>query len=145
MRVSGDWEAERVREYLESAVVPVRLATNTESGSPWMLSLWYRFEEGSLWCATRADADVVDYVEADDRVAFEVSTNEPPYMGVRGAGRATITPDAEKELLRGLLERYLGGTDSELAEGLLAPGRDEVRIEIDPGKVYAWDFSGRMG
>ena len=41
-----------------------------------------------------------------------------------------------------MLERYLGGTDSELAEILLAPGREEVRIEV--GRAYTWDFSDRM-
>ncbi|MFB6218051.1 MAG: pyridoxamine 5'-phosphate oxidase family protein [Halobacteriaceae archaeon] len=144
MRVSGDWDEQRVRSYLEEAVVPVRLATHTPAGGPWLLSLWYRFRAGSLWCATHAAADVVEYIDADDRVAFEVSTNDPPYRGVRGAGRASVEPDPEKELLRALLDRYLGGAEGDLAEALLAPEREEVRIEIDPAKVYAWDFSDRM-
>ena len=110
-----------------------------------MLSLWYLWEDDALWCATGADADVVRHLGADDEVAFEVSTNDPPYRGVRGRGRATIEPDEEKTLLGRLLERYLGGTDSALAERLLDPARDEVRIRIDPVRVHSWDYSGRMG
>jgi len=109
-----------------------------------MLSLWYRYRDGALWCATSASADVVDYLASDDRVAFEISTNRPPYRGVRGNGTATIDPDVDKELLRELLERYLDGTDSPLAERLLSPGREEVRIRIDPARVYTWDFTDRM-
>ena len=73
-----------------------------------------------------------------------MSTNDPPYRGVRGAGSATVAPDEDKETLRTMLERYLGGTDSELAEILLAPGREEVRIEVEVDRAYTWDFSDRM-
>jgi len=27
---------------------------------------------------------------------------------------------------------------------LLAPGREELRIRIDPVRLHAWDYSGRM-
>jgi hypothetical protein len=38
----------------------------------------------------------------------------------------------------------LARADSPLAERLLSPDRDEVRIRIDPSRVYTWDFSHRM-
>jgi nitroimidazol reductase NimA-like FMN-containing flavoprotein (pyridoxamine 5'-phosphate oxidase superfamily) len=109
-----------------------------------MLSLWYLWEDDALWCATGADADVVRYLRANDEVAFEVSTNDPPYRGVRGRGHASIDVDEEKTLLRRLLQRYLGGTDSTLARRLLAPERDEVRIRVDPARLHSWDYSDRM-
>jgi nitroimidazol reductase NimA-like FMN-containing flavoprotein (pyridoxamine 5'-phosphate oxidase superfamily) len=109
-----------------------------------MLSLWFLYRDGAFWCATSATADVVDYLAADDHVAFEISTNEPPYKGVRGNGTASVEPDDQKALLRELLERYLGGTDSGLADRLLSPDREEVTIRIDPDRLYTWDFSDRM-
>ena len=109
-----------------------------------MLSLWYRFADGVFECATGADAAVVEYLEYDPTVSFEVSTNETPYRGVRGNGQATVDSDPEKELLTELLERYLGGTDSPLAEQLLAGDREEVRIELDPDRLVTWDYSNRM-
>jgi nitroimidazol reductase NimA-like FMN-containing flavoprotein (pyridoxamine 5'-phosphate oxidase superfamily) len=104
----------------------------------------YRYRDDALWCATSASADVVGYLRHDDAVAFEVSENEPPYRGVRGDGTATVEPDPGKELLRALLERYLGGTDSGLAAWLLREDREEVRVRIDPDRAYAWDYSDRM-
>jgi len=141
---NGAWSAAEATAYLEAATVPIRVACRTPSGGLWMLSLWYRYRDGAFHCATSADADVVRYLEADPDVAFEVSANDPPYRGVRGAGTASITPDEDKALLEALLDRYLGGTDSALAERLLAADRREVHVRIDPERCYSWDFSERM-
>jgi len=141
---TGPWSPERTREYLEERTVPVRVATRTPDGRLWMLSLWYLYRDGALRCATSASADVVAFLEDDPGVAFEVSENEPPYMGVRGSAEATLTPDEDKRLLRELLSRYLGGTDSPLARRLLDAEREEVSIRLDPTRVHTWDYSGRM-
>jgi len=93
----------------------------------------------------RASADLADFLAHDDHVSFEVSTNEPPYKGVRGRGHATVTPDADKELLRSLLERYLDGVDNPTGDRLLRPEREEIRVRIEPERLHSWDYSGRMG
>jgi len=144
MEPTGAWDRERTETFLQSETIPIRLSCHTQADVLWMLSLWYLYRDDALWCATSASADVVDYLTGDDRVAFEISTNDPPYKGVRGNGTASIEADPDKTLLKELLERYLGGTDSPLAERLLSPERDEVRIRIDPTKMYTWDFSERM-
>jgi len=144
VRYTGAYTPEETAAFLDEAVVPIRLACSTPRGGLWMLSLWYRFEDEQFLCATHAAADVVEYVEHDPSVAFEVSTNDAPYRGVRGAGRARIEPDEDKQLLRTLLDRYRGGTDTPLARELLSEDREEVRIVIEPTKLYAWDFSERM-
>ncbi|MFP8955812.1 pyridoxamine 5'-phosphate oxidase family protein [Natrialbaceae archaeon A-CW3] len=144
MKIRGSLPREAITTYLEEATIPLRLACRTPSGRLWMLSLWFTYRDGTLQCATAASADVVRYLEHDSDVAFEVSSNEPPYAGVRGAGTATISPDPDKTLLRELLEEYLGGTESSLANSLLDEGRSEVTITIEPAVVYGWDFSGRM-
>ena len=143
-RLTGAWSTDEAEAFLDSATVPLRLSCHASSESLWMLSLWYLYREDAFWCATSATADVVDYLGDTDHVAFEISTNEPPYKGVRGNGTATVEPDPEKVLLGELLERYLGGTDSDLAERLLSPDRDEGTIQIDPDRLYTWDFSDRM-
>jgi hypothetical protein len=145
-RYTGAWDADAASAFLSETTVPLRLACHTPGGRLWMLSLWFRWEgdESALWCATSASADVVSYLESNDDVAFEASTNDPPYRGVRGNGTASIRPDPDKALLERLIVRYLGDTDSGLARGLLSAEREEVKIRIDPEKVYSWDFSDRM-
>jgi len=141
---AGAWDADKTEAFLDSATVPLRLSCHATGESLWMLSLWFLYREDAFWCATSANADVVDYLAEDDHVAFEISTNDPPYKGVRGNGTASVEPDPEKTLLRELLRRYLGGTDSELADRLLSPEREEVTIRIDPDRLYTWDFTDRM-
>ena len=167
VRYKGTWDADGVAAFLDEVVVPVRIACRTPAGGLWIVSLWYRREQGDapdraadgggstvgdngadgapvLRCATGADAEIVRYLEQDADVAFEVSTDRPPYRGVRGSGTVDIAPDEEKATLRALLERYLGGTDSALADRLLASDRDEVRLTLRPDRVYSWDFSDSM-
>ena len=144
MNISGPWSADEATDFLASTSIPIRLATTTPSGGLWMVSLWYQYADGQFECATSASADLVAFLEGDDRVAFEVSTNRPPYKGVRGAGTATVEPDPEREVLRSLLERYLGGTESDLAATLLDKRREEVRIAIAPERVSSWDYTERM-
>ncbi len=144
MKLTGAWTRAEIDDFL-TVTVPVRLSCRTPEEHLWMLSLWYLWEDDALWCATAESADVVRYLEHRDEVAFEVSTNDPPYRGVRGRGHATVDADEDKTLLRRLLQRYLGGTDSALATRLLDPDRDEVRIRIDPVRMHSWDYSARMG
>jgi len=143
MEPSGPWNLDRVDEFLEDTTVPVRIGCHTPSGTPWIVSLWFTWD-GAINCATSADADLVDFLAHDDHVSFEVSTNDPPYKGVRGRGHTTVSVDEEKTLLRSLLERYLGGVDNEVGDRLLSPDREEVRVRIDPKRLHTWDYSQRM-
>ena len=141
----GAWDADEVEAFLRMVTVPLRLATHRPDESLWVVTLWYRYEEGSIECATWANADVVRYLRNDAEVAFDVSTNEVPYRGVRGNGTTSLAPDDGKAVLRALVERYLGGMDSGLARWLLDDDREEVRIRIRPRTIYSWDYSDRMG
>ena len=144
MHVRGDLDRGEIEQLLDDLTVPVRIACRTPGDHPWMLSLWFRYRDERLLCATAKRADVVRYLEYDDQVAFEVSTNDPPYKGVRGRGRATVRDDPEKALLRELLHQYLGSTETPLGNRLLREDREEVTISIDPAVVFGWDFTERM-
>jgi len=155
---TGVWDHDETVAFLDGHAVPLRLACRTPVDRLWMLSLWFRYVPaddagtdrtdgpgGEFHCATAADADVVDFLRADPDVAFEVSTNHPPYRGVRGRGTATVESEGATDTLRTLLERYLGGTDSDLARWLLSPEREEVRIRVAPDRLHSWDYTDRMG
>jgi nitroimidazol reductase NimA-like FMN-containing flavoprotein (pyridoxamine 5'-phosphate oxidase superfamily) len=143
--VDGDWSRAETEQFLEEAVVPVRIGCHNPGGGLWMLSLWYRHREGTIECATQQSADIVSFLRQDGEVCFEVSTNRPPYMGVRGKGTATVEATGGKEILRALLERYIGTTDAEIGRMLLREDREEAAIRIEPSRLYTWDFTPRMG
>jgi hypothetical protein len=141
--LQGPWDAATIERYLDDTVIPVRLATGGRSG-PIVQSLWFEHVDGSLWCATQADALVVRRLERDPRCGFEVARDDPPYRGLRGTGAASVVPEAGVAVLRRLLTRYLGGTTSGLAQWLLARSESEVALRVVPRTLTSWDYSARM-
>lgn len=142
--LAGAWTENQLETFLDESRIPIRIATQRGDGSLWLVTLWYRYRNGSFECATWANADIVRFLRNDSEVAFDVSTNEPPYRGIRGNGTAATSQDRNKETLQALIQRYLGGVDSPLAEWLLSDGRDEVRLRIQPHELYSWDYTERM-
>jgi hypothetical protein len=145
MKISaGPWSADAIEQYLRTAVLPVRLASIAADGSPVVLSLWYLYEDGAIWCATQRTARIIARLEREPRCGFEIAADSIPYRGVRGRARATIDVHRGATLLPRLLNRYLGGTDSPLAARLLARAEHEVAICLDHMRVSTWDFTERM-
>jgi len=144
MKHSGPWSLEEIHRYLESSVLPIRLGCRSASGHPVVLSLWYVWREGALWCATSATARVVSMLEADPRCGFEVAGDEPPYRGVRGQAMASVDRNRGDEMLELLVDRYLGTRDTAFARWLLERSTPEVAIRIRPSRLTSWDFTGRM-
>lgn len=133
-----------IENYLQESKIPLRLSCVMESGWPVVLSLWYLFEEGSLFCATPEHARVVAYLLAEPRCSFEVASDQPPYCGVRGRAVATIDHDRGVEILERLLCRYLGDANNPLAKKLLGRPGPEVAIRLDPQNFFIWNFTDRM-
>lgn len=142
--VDGAWTEDQLDDFLEESRIPIRLATHRGDGSLWMVALWYRYRDDSFECATWANAHIVRFLQGDSEVAFDISTNRPPYRGVRGNGTATLSPDKNKATLRALVDRYLGDADSSLGEWLLSDAREEIRVHIYPNELYSWDYTDRM-
>jgi len=136
--------AEKDAMYLTETTVPLRLACVTNSGWPIVISLWYIYEDGKLYCATHKSAKILRHLRSGHRCAFEVGNNEPPYTGLRGRGVVTLITERGEQMLKKLLPRYLKNVDSPLAKQLLSRSRDEIVIEIEPERIYSWDFTERM-
>ena len=145
MRRKGPWSTDQIQHFLQDVRIPLRIACNGASGFPVLASLWFVPEGGKLWCATQRGSSVVSLLSRDSRCGFEVSVETPPYRGVRGTGVATLHDDRGEELLRVLIERYLGHTNSKLASFLLARVEQETAIAIEPQTLVSWDFQERMG
>lgn len=141
---TGVWSEDEVASFLQEVRIPIRIATRRSDDSLWPVTVWYRYRNGVFESATQAAADLVHILENDPVVGIDVSTNEAPYSGIRGTGTAVLSRDGGEEVLRDLVQRYLGGTDSSLARRLLSGDREEVLIRIDPDEIYSWDYTDRM-
>jgi len=122
----------------------MRVAANTDSGFPVVLSLWFLPEGDDLLAAVHRDSRIAHRLAADPKCAFEIAPNEPPYRGVRGQAVASMSPKGAGELLERLLDRYLGSTDSSLGRFLLARVEDELVVRLQPVRISSWDYTERM-
>ncbi len=144
IRFTGPWTDSRVQEFLAEARIPMRLAANTDSGFPVILSLWFLPEEHELLAAVHRNARIAKRLKADARCAFEIAPNEPPYRGVRGWAIASLESEGAPELLKRLLNRYLGSGESSLGRFLLARADEELIVRLQPSRIDSWDYSERM-
>ncbi len=135
---------ERIERYLVEATLPLRLAVNTEEGTPLVASHWYLFRGGELYCALHKSSLMARHLGKDGRCAFEVGSDQVPYCGVRGQAVATLQDSGVEELLKALLTRYEINPDSRLAKWLLGRAAEERIVRIKPNWVSGWDFSERM-
>ena len=94
----------------------MRLAANTPSGFPVLLSLWFRRDGDEILAAIHQGSRIARRLQADGRVAFEIAPNEPPYCGVRGQAIAAL----ERELRMAL------GTKTEIRPS--SRGRGKIVI-----------------
>ena len=122
----------------------MRLAANTDSGFPVILSLWFLPEDDELLAAVHQDARIAKRLESDSRCAFEIAPNEPPYSGVRGQAVASLEREGGGALLERLLNRYRGSSDSHLGRFLLARVNEELVVRLRPTRIASWDYSRRM-
>lgn len=139
------WNAARVTEYLETYIAPMRVAAQTPSGFPILCSLWFVYEDGRIYCATKRDSAIAGHLQNDPRCAFELAPNEPPYFGVRGRGTVEIGEAGAGALLERLIRRYLGPESSDFERWLMRGAKDEVFLAIEPEWLTSWDYSERMG
>jgi len=144
MQYKGPWSCRDVERFLERSRIPVRLAVNGASGHPVIASLWYLPQGNALWCATQRDSSIASSLARDPRCAFEVAPQDRPYHGLRGQALASLHERRGEEILRLLIERYLGGTESTFAGWLLSRAERETAIELAPVTLASWDYRKRM-
>lgn len=138
------WDWPRIERYLTGSPLPCRLACVTREGFPHVTSLWFDYARGVLSFSVQDSAWVGRWLAANLRCGFEVAVNDPPYRGVRGRGEAVVERGADDPVLPTLVDRYLGGRDSDLARWLLSRLDTEVTVRVRATWVTSWDYGARM-
>ena len=144
IQLKGPWTQAQIDEYLKDTVYPLRVGCIACDGFPRVVSVWYHYADGQFHCASHRSSQLVALLRDNGNVGFEVAPNEPPYCGVRGQGVATLSDVGGGDILEKLLDRYLGGSESNLGNWLLSRREDEVLISITPQRLFSWDYRQRM-
>jgi nitroimidazol reductase NimA-like FMN-containing flavoprotein (pyridoxamine 5'-phosphate oxidase superfamily) len=130
---------------LEEQKIPIRIGCISTNGYPCVLSLWFSIMDGRIYCATKKNAKIVEYLEKNPACGFEIASDQPPYRGIRGNGICNIRPKDGKKILSLLIRKYLGQKNPKLEKFLLNNSDKEVALEIIPNKVFHYDYTSRMG
>lgn len=144
MKINGPMSHTEIETHLKRSTLPVRLAANSPKGWPMVVSLWFIYESGNLFCATKRKSRIAHSIISSPRCAFEVARETAPYFGVRGQGVASISEDNALEMLEKLADRYITNDKSQFKKWLLKSTEDEVVIIIKPVAFHSWDYRKRM-
>jgi nitroimidazol reductase NimA-like FMN-containing flavoprotein (pyridoxamine 5'-phosphate oxidase superfamily) len=144
MKIKGAWSPIEVDKYLTDTVLPARISVVSPNNWPIIVSLWFLFENGSLYCATKKTSRIAECLSRSNRCAFEIARDNAPYFGVRGQGKATLVSENGNYILSRLADRYLGEGDSEFRSWLMSNVENEIAIRIDPNNFFSWDYRKRM-
>ncbi len=139
----GSWSGAEIEKFLVETRIPIRLSLEGRNGLL-IVPVWFEYNAGRFVACSPNDSTLVQSLRARPAVAFDVSTNDMPYRGVRGRGIASCTTTQDGGNLTSLLRRYTGSTDNSLARWLLNRPGLEALIEIELTWVMSWDFSSRM-
>lgn len=145
LKKSSAWSEQEVCSFLATSKIPLRIATTTGS-YPTLCSVWYMFDEprGDLLCVSHENSQLVSDLMANQKCAFEIAPNEPPYFGVRGKAMVTLSKESALETLTTIIPRYLGDTESRLAKWLIGRSDEEYVIRLRPVQMTSWDYRERM-
>lgn len=141
---TSSWDQNTIEAYLTEQKIPIRLSCIDENGFPLVCSLWFTYEDDALWCATHQSAKIIQLLSKNPKCGFEISVNDIPYKGIRGKGEVELIKNSGEIVLKKLIERYLGKSNSSLANWLLSRSKDEYAIKIHIHSMTSWDFSQRM-
>ena len=144
MKIKGAWSPIEVDKYLMDTILPARISVISPNNWPIIVSLWFLFENGSLYCATKKTSRIAECLSRSNRCAFEIARDNAPYFGVRGQGKATLVSENGNYILSRLADRYLGKGDSEFRSWLMSNVENEIAIRIDPNNFFSWDYRKRM-
>ncbi len=140
----GPFAPSEVDDFLDTAVIPMRLAAVGPTGWPLIVSLWFLRHGDEILAATRPSSTLVAFLTQEPKCGFEIAGDEPPYKGVRGRAEVIVDDHAGGPVLEMLLTKYLGGTSSPLAKKLMGNAADEVCLRLQPRSIISWDFTRRM-
>ena len=135
---------EGLQNVVINAKIPIRLAFIDSDNEPRVISLWYIYIDGKIFCATQKTSRIVRHLKENPICGFEIAADTPPYKGIRGKGITKIIEEKGTRILSVLMDKYLERKESKLSEYLRNNSETEVAIEITPNKIFSYDYSKRM-
>jgi DNA-binding IclR family transcriptional regulator len=134
---SGRIDGEELDAFLGQSLVAT-LSYLADDGYPATVPLWYAWDGGSFWLASRPGSEWADHVTLDPRVSLAVSESTPPLRRVLARGLLAEVDDPGgarwAEIEAQLAGRYAG---FDAAREPATAGRGRL-FELRPERLIAW-------
>ena len=135
---------EEIKKLIPDLKIPIRVGFIPSDDMPTVISLWYTYNDGKIYCASQKTAKIISYLKKNPVCGFEIAADTLPYKGMRGTGTVQILNETGAYVLDFLMEKYLGEKESKLSKFLRNNSKTEVAIEITPKKIFTYNYSKRM-
>lgn len=134
---SGPIEGEELDAFLGQGLVAT-LSYLADDGYPATVPLWYAWDGGSFWLASRPGSEWAEHVALDPRVSLAVSESSPPLRRVLARGSLVEVDDPgggrRTEIEAQLAGRYAG---FDAAREPATAGRGRL-FALKPERLIAW-------
>ena len=135
---------EGIKKLIPDLKIPIRVGFIQSDDMPTVISLWYTYNDGKIYCASQKTAKIISYLKKNPVCGFEIAADTLPYKGMRGTGTVQILNETGAYVLDLLMEKYLGEKESNLSKFLRNNSKTEVAIEITPKQIFTYNYSKRM-
>lgn len=149
----GGMDAKELELFLDEDWL-ARLACLTPDGAPYVVPLWYQWQDEALWFVGRQRAVWCEYIKNDPRVSVVIDAPHTPvdYEGrqmqipkvmFQGLGEITEEPNIGGlwvDIAKEMSYRYLGPNGPEYLTGTMHQPR--WLIKVVPTKIDTWQGVG---
>lgn len=133
---------EDLGDFLEQPVVAI-LATYRADGTVMLSPVWHEWRDGgfNVWTGG-PDEGKVRHLQRDARANIVVAEQTLPYRGIEASGRATLSQDGYRDVVKRTAARYIS---PEAADGFAAAMKNPgLVVRLVPDRLRVWDFRDDM-
>lgn len=126
-----------MEEFLSKPLL-MRLGVIDRDGYPLVHPVWFVYRDDEFFILSNRKSKKVMLIKNDGRVYYTIDLEKP--TGVRGKGDAIIIDDniLASNLMKDMILRYIGDTESEISRMLEDEAKESVVIRIKPRFFATW-------
>ena len=129
-----------LEEFFTTGAHIFRLSTISPTGHPYVVPVWYWYEDGRFMLAARRQNEWLKHIDADSKVGACIDTSDAPYTRVIIKGTADIVDRSWTGPWEPLAVRYVG---QEAGHAYYEKTRSipRVLVAITPVSIISWQGS----
>ena len=132
---------EEVERYLNEPRI-ARVASNSQSGFPYLIATWYAYEDGELYFFCGRRAPRASALKKAPKLVFLIDDDHYPYkhVTIQGIGHIEESQAKTDKYVESISIKYLGPDMGLKYAESLKSSIDPVLIKVEITKLISWDY-----